>query len=61
MAEEEGVMGEAILVLGGYGTTGRGLCELLLEHGDGDVVIAGRSLDKGRPRPPSSGRGSPAG
>ena len=40
-------MGEAILVLGGYGTTGRVLCELLLEHGDGDVVIAGRSLDKG--------------
>jgi saccharopine dehydrogenase (NAD+, L-lysine-forming) len=36
-----------ILVLGGYGTTGRTLCDLLLEHGDGDVVIAGRSLDKG--------------
>ena len=35
-----------ILVLGGYGTTGRTLCELLLEFGDGDVVVAGRSLEK---------------
>jgi saccharopine dehydrogenase (NAD+, L-lysine-forming) len=40
-------MSESILVLGGYGTTGRTLCELLLEHGDGDVVVAGRSLEKG--------------
>ena len=37
-----------ILVLGGYGTTGRTLCELLLEYGDCDVVVAGRSLEKGR-------------
>ena len=54
-------MSETILVLGGYGTTGRTLCELLLEHGDGDVVVAGRSLEKGRRRPPSSPRGSRAG
>ncbi len=41
-------MNETILVLGGYGTTGGTLCELLLEYGDGDIVVAGRSLDKGR-------------
>jgi saccharopine dehydrogenase (NAD+, L-lysine-forming) len=41
-------MTERILVLGGYGTTGRTLCELLLEYGDGDVVVAGRSLEKAR-------------
>jgi saccharopine dehydrogenase (NAD+, L-lysine-forming) len=35
-----------ILVLGGYGTTGKTLSELLLEYGDGDVVVAGRSLEK---------------
>ena len=39
-------MTETILVLGGYGTTGKTLCELLLEHGDADVVVAGRSLEK---------------
>ena len=39
-------MTEAILVLGGYGTTGKTLCRLLLEHGDADVVIAGRSLER---------------
>ena len=51
-----------ILVLGGYGTTGRTLCELLLEHGDGDVVVAGRSLEKARgDGRASSGRGSRAG
>jgi hypothetical protein len=41
-------MSETILVLGGYGTTGKTLCGLLLEYGDGDVVVAGRSLEKGR-------------
>jgi saccharopine dehydrogenase (NAD+, L-lysine-forming) len=41
-------MTETILVLGGYGTTGTTLCELLLEHGDGDVVVAGRSQEKGQ-------------
>jgi saccharopine dehydrogenase (NAD+, L-lysine-forming) len=40
-------MSETIMVLGGYGTTGRTLCELLLEHGDAGVVVAGRSLEKG--------------
>ena len=34
-----------ILVLGGYGTTGRTLCELLLEHGDAEIVVAGRNLE----------------
>ena len=41
-------MSETILVLGGYGTTGKTLCELLLEHGGGDVVVAGRSPEKAR-------------
>ncbi len=40
-------MRERVLVLGGYGTTGRTLCELLLECGDAEVVIAGRSLERG--------------
>jgi saccharopine dehydrogenase (NAD+, L-lysine-forming) len=40
-------MGATVLVLGGYGTTGRTLSELLLEHGDADVVLAGRSREKG--------------
>ncbi len=33
-----------ILVLGGYGTTGRVLAELLLAHSDAHVVLAGRRL-----------------
>jgi saccharopine dehydrogenase (NAD+, L-lysine-forming) len=40
-------MSLTILVLGGYGTTGRTLCELVLEHGEADVIVAGRSLTKG--------------
>jgi saccharopine dehydrogenase (NAD+, L-lysine-forming) len=40
-------MSGTIMVLGGYGTTGKTLCELLLGYGHGDVVVAGRSLDKG--------------
>jgi hypothetical protein len=40
-------MSKRILVLGGYGTTGRTLSELLLEHGDAEIVVAGRSLEKG--------------
>ena len=40
-------MSERILVLGGYGTTGRTLCELLLEHGDAEIVVAGRDLERG--------------
>ncbi len=39
-------MSETILVLGGYGTTGTTLCRLVLEYGDDDVVVAGRSLEK---------------
>jgi hypothetical protein len=41
-------MTKRILVLGGYGTTGRTLSELLLEHGDAEIVVAGRSLEKGQ-------------
>lgn len=40
-------MSEKILVLGGYGTTGRTLCELLLEHAAAEIVVAGRSLERG--------------
>lgn len=40
-------MSERVLVLGGYGTTGRTLCELLLEHGDAEIVVAGRNLERG--------------
>ena len=37
----------AILILGGYGTTGKILSELLLEHSDAEVVLAGRSAERG--------------
>jgi hypothetical protein len=40
-------MGATILVLGGYGTTGTTLSTLLLENSAADVVLAGRSLEKG--------------
>jgi len=40
-------MGATVLVLGGYGITGRILSELLLEHGDAQIVLAGRSSEKG--------------
>lgn len=40
-------MSQKVLVLGGYGTTGRTLCELLLERADVEIVVAGRDLDKG--------------
>jgi hypothetical protein len=39
-------MAMTVLVLGGYGTTGRILSELLLEWSDADVVVAGRDLGK---------------
>lgn len=39
-------MAMTVLVLGGYGTTGLMLSELLLEWGDADVVLAGRDLGK---------------
>jgi Saccharopine dehydrogenase NADP binding domain len=35
-----------ILVLGGYGNTGRCLVPLLLEHTKADVIVAGRSIEK---------------
>ena len=37
-------MATKVLVLGGYGTTGTILSELLLEHGNADIVLAGRDL-----------------
>jgi saccharopine dehydrogenase (NAD+, L-lysine-forming) len=39
-------MATTVLVLGGYGTTGRMLSELLLEWSDAEVVLAGRDLGK---------------
>jgi len=41
-------MAATILVLGGYGTTGATLSELLLEHGDTRIVLAGRTLPRAR-------------
>jgi hypothetical protein len=35
-----------LLILGGYGNTGRCLAELLLEHSDAHLILAGRSLEK---------------
>jgi hypothetical protein len=43
-------MTETVLVLGGYGTTGATLAELLLEEGSADVVIAGRRLERAEAR-----------
>ena len=43
-----GPVSATILVLGGYGTTGRMLSELLLEYGDAHLVLAGRDLGKAR-------------
>ena len=39
-------MGASVLVLGGYGTTGTILSELVLAWSDADVVIAGRDLGR---------------
>jgi saccharopine dehydrogenase (NAD+, L-lysine-forming) len=39
-------MGSTVLVLGGYGTTGAMLAELLLGHSDANVVLAGRMLPR---------------
>jgi saccharopine dehydrogenase-like NADP-dependent oxidoreductase len=35
-----------LLILGGYGNTGRPLAELLLKYSDARLVLAGRSLEK---------------
>jgi len=40
-------MNKKILVLGGYGSTGRPLCNYLLQETDVDVVVAGRNVAKG--------------
>jgi saccharopine dehydrogenase (NAD+, L-lysine-forming) len=47
MRSEGMIMGQSVLVLGGYGTTGASLCELLLSYSDADVIIAGRSRERG--------------
>jgi saccharopine dehydrogenase-like NADP-dependent oxidoreductase len=41
-------MGKSILILGGYGNTGRPLAEYLLQETTVQVVIAGRRLEKAR-------------
>jgi hypothetical protein len=35
-----------LLILGGYGNTGRPLAELLLKYSDAHLILAGRSLEK---------------
>jgi len=40
-------MNKKILVLGGYGSTGRPLCHYLLQEADVDVIVAGRNVAKG--------------
>jgi saccharopine dehydrogenase (NAD+, L-lysine-forming) len=42
------ITGKRILILGGYGNTGRPLAECLLQETDAHVVIAGRSIEKAR-------------
>lgn len=37
---------KTILILGGYGNTGRALARLLLQESDAQLVIAGRNIDK---------------
>ena len=37
---------KTILILGGYGNTGRPLARLLLQESDAQLVLAGRNLDK---------------
>ena len=45
-----GVMGkqQSILILGGYGNTGRALARLLLQETDTRLVLAGRNVDKAK-------------
>lgn len=38
--------GKRILILGGYGNTGKALVELLLKETDTSLVLSGRSIDK---------------
>lgn len=37
---------KTILILGGYGNTGRALARLLLQESNALLVIAGRNIDK---------------
>lgn len=39
-------MNSRILILGGYGNTGRPLAKLLLRHTNADIIIAGRRAEK---------------
>jgi len=39
-------MPQKILILGGYGNTGRLIADLLLQHSDARIVIAGRSAER---------------
>ena len=39
-----------ILILGGYGYTGKPLARHLLEQSDAEIVLAGRSLEKAHSR-----------
>ncbi len=54
-------MSHTVLVLGGYGTTGATLSELLLEHGDAEVSSPGGTARRAGPPPRRWTRGSPAG
>ncbi|KAL3798600.1 hypothetical protein ACHAWO_014009 [Cyclotella atomus] len=40
-------MNKKILVLGGYGSTGKHICHYLLQESNADVIVAGRDLSKG--------------
>ncbi len=42
----DGVEQKTILILGGYGSTGRPLARLLLQESNAQLVLAGRNLDK---------------
>ncbi len=39
---------KTILILGGYGNTGRPLSRLLLEGSDAQLILAGRNISKAR-------------
>jgi saccharopine dehydrogenase (NAD+, L-lysine-forming) len=46
MEKGEAMKEKKLLILGGYGNTGRPLAELLLQESDANLVIAGRALKK---------------
>ncbi|BES70838.1 hypothetical protein RE428_18560 [Marinobacter nanhaiticus D15-8W] len=41
---------KSVLILGGYGAAGAAIATLLGQRIDGTIVLAGRSLEKGRER-----------